>query len=158
MSDQDGRVDDLRVAVVVTPQSMPDQLGGSFFSSVAGERCGNTGSDPEAGAPCGGSAASASGGGNGESWRYSNTDLWILTGIQCQWIIQPSLHEFQNWVCGMWCLDVCTNNIHNIDIVTLGTCVANMGLVLYIGGDFILRLRIVLLVGMLWADVMCDMG
>ena len=36
--------------------------------------------------------------------------------------------------------------------------VANMGLVLYIGGDFILRLRIVLLVGMLWADVMCDMG
>ena len=37
-------------------------------------------------------------------------------------------------------------------------CVANMGLVLYIGGDFILRLRIVLLVGMLWADVMCDMG
>ena len=33
-----------------------------------------------------------------------------------------------------------------------------MGLVLYIGGDFILRLRIVLLVGMLWADVMCDMG
>ena len=38
-----------------------------------------------------------------------------------------------------------------------GGSVANMGLVLYIGGDFILRLRIVLLVGMLWADVMCDM-
>ena len=33
-----------------------------------------------------------------------------------------------------------------------------MGLVLYIGGDFILRLGIMLLVGMLWADVMCDMG
>ena len=42
------------------------------------------------------------------------------------------------------------------DITGIG--VANMGLVLYIGGDFILRLRIVLLVGMLWADVMCDMG
>ena len=39
-----------------------------------------------------------------------------------------------------------------------GGSVANMGLVLYIGGDFILRLRIVLLVGMLWVDVMCDMG
>ena len=39
-----------------------------------------------------------------------------------------------------------------------GGSVANMGLVLYIRGDFIVRLRIVLLVGMLWADVMCDMG
>ena len=39
-----------------------------------------------------------------------------------------------------------------------GGSVANMGLVLYIGGDYILRIRIVLLVGMLWADVMCDMG
>ena len=39
-----------------------------------------------------------------------------------------------------------------------GGSVANMGLRLYIGGDFILRLRIVLLVGMLWVDVMCDMG
>ena len=39
-----------------------------------------------------------------------------------------------------------------------GGSIANMGLALYIGGDFILRLKIVLLVGMLWADVMCDMG
>ena len=47
MSDPDGRVDDLRVAAVATPQSMPDQVE-VFF----GERCGNAGS--EAGAPCSG--------------------------------------------------------------------------------------------------------
>ena len=39
-----------------------------------------------------------------------------------------------------------------------GGSVANMGLVLLYWRDFILCLRIMLLVGMLWADVMCDMG
>ena len=41
--------------------------GGRVFSLIAGERCGNAGSDPEAGAPCGGSAASASNGGDSGS-------------------------------------------------------------------------------------------
>ena len=68
---------------------------------------------------------------------------------------------------GIQTMSLCSPlNVH-ITIITiiilfteckLHVCVANMGLVLYIGGDFILRLRIVLLVGMLWADVMCDMG
>ena len=40
------------------PAGMP--ASGSFSSPIAGERCGNAGSDPEARAPCGGSAASAS--------------------------------------------------------------------------------------------------
>ena len=49
------------------------------------------------------------------------------------------------------------NQVRRCQLGMMSACVANMGLALYIGGDFILRLRIVLLVGMLWADVMCDM-
>ena len=44
--DPDGREDDLRVATVAPAKSTPDQVEG-FFSSVAGERSSNTGSDPE---------------------------------------------------------------------------------------------------------------
>ena len=73
VSDPDGRVDDLRVAAVATPQSTPDQV--EVFFSIAGERYGNAGSDPEAGAPCGGSAASASNG--GDSGSAACTGDWI---------------------------------------------------------------------------------
>ena len=70
-----GRVDDLRVAAVATPQSTPDQV--EFFLTIAGERCGNAGFDPEAGAPCGGSAASVSNGGDSGSAACPGGGDWI---------------------------------------------------------------------------------
>ena len=98
-----------------------------------------------------------------ESWRYSYID-----NDRIQWIIRQSPHEFHNWVhtisclfgyvlvyiflnklygfntkwCQNVCLYVCTNNIRNIDIVTLGTCMGPYFVILcvyrYLGGsDFL---------------------
>ena len=71
MSDPDGRVDDLRVAAVYTGS------GGRIFSQIAGERCGDAGSDPESRAPCDRSAASASDGGNSGPAACTGGDDWI---------------------------------------------------------------------------------
>ena len=75
MSDPDGRVDDLWVAAVATPQSTPDQV--EVFFADCGERCGNAGSDPEAGAPCDGSAASAYNGRDSGSAACTGGGDWI---------------------------------------------------------------------------------
>ena len=51
--------------------------GSSGISPIAGEHCGNAGSDPEAGAPCVGSAASASNGGDSGSAACTGGGDWI---------------------------------------------------------------------------------
>ena len=51
---------------------------------------------------------------------------------------------------GGWQCNMCTTAITMCSKYGFWYC--------YVGGDIYLRLRIMLLVGMLWADVMCDMG